>query len=38
MAAVPDVLDATIAAWSAQRIVNGMRESLPKGAQRVGAN
>ena len=34
---VPDVLDAAIAAWSAHRIANGARESLPEGAERIGA-
>ncbi len=34
---VPDVLDATIAAWSAHRIGSGVRESLPAGAERIGA-
>lgn len=37
LAEVPNVLDATIAAWSAQRIANGLRESLPADAGRIGA-
>jgi predicted RNase H-like nuclease len=33
-----DVLDAAVAAWSAQRYASGMRESLPRGHHgRVGA-
>jgi hypothetical protein len=34
---VPDVLDAAIAAWSADRIARGVQASFPAGAQRIGA-
>jgi predicted RNase H-like nuclease len=34
---VPDVLDASIAAWSADRIARGVAKSFPAGAQRIGA-
>lgn len=36
-AGVTDVLDAAIAAWSAYRVANGMAESLPARASRIGA-
>lgn len=36
-AEVPDVLDAAIAAWSADRIARGVALSFPSGAQRIGA-
>jgi predicted RNase H-like nuclease len=34
---VPDVLDAVIAAWSADRIARGEGQSFPVGAERTGA-
>jgi predicted RNase H-like nuclease len=34
---VPDVLDAAIAAWSADRIARGAGVSFPAGAERIGA-
>ncbi len=34
---VPDVLDASIAAWSTDRIARGVAESFPTAAQRIGA-
>jgi len=34
---VPDVLDASIAAWSADRIAWGTAESFPAAAERIGA-
>ena len=34
---VPDVLDASIAAWSAARIARGVAESFPVAAERMGA-
>ena len=34
---VPDVLDASIAAWSANRIAQGTAKSFPAGAKRIGA-
>lgn len=34
---VPDVLDASIAAWSADRIARGAAEPFPAGGERIGA-
>jgi predicted RNase H-like nuclease len=34
---VPDALDASIAAWSADRIAWGSAQSFPAGAERIGA-
>ncbi len=36
-AGVADILDAAIAAWSAARVARGRAESLPAGAERIGA-